>query len=256
VPVTFVPGKPFTTVDAPTREAYDHGLFSVLDFGNAERAGLPIQWDSVGFMVPTAVQDVCLHGADPHTKTNLIECAEMYSTGFTVVSYDTSGLQKRGTVDADLAASQLEYAEQLTVEGYLLQLLDENDVTAPVVTGASPYPARQALATIESALAGRGAKGTIIMSRFLASLLSESLDIGVTTLTTKLGTPVAAIGAPFGAISPLNIYGVTGLRGVRGQVNTAAAPDKAVNNLSAFAERDYSIGFEGQAFVAVATTTL
>lgn len=256
MPVSHVAGRPFTTVDAPTREGYDHGLFSVLDFGSSDRAGLPIRWDSTGFILPFAVQDVCLHGADPHTKTDTIECAAMYSTGFTVVSYDVSSLQHRGVVNAELAEDQLEFAEQVTVEGYLLQLLDENDVTAPVVTGASPYPARQALATIEAALAGRGAKGTIIMSRYLASLLSESLEVGVTTLTTRLGTPVAAIGAPFGAISPLNIYGVTGLRGVRGEVNTAAAPDKAVNNLSAYAERDYSIGFEGQAFVALATTTL
>lgn len=256
MPVTRTAGQPFTVVDAPARVPYTNGLLSVLDFGDGgAQAGLPIQWDSMGCMVPFAVQDVCFHGASPHAKTDTISCGAMFSTGFTVVAFDSGSIGDVG-INSDRVRAQLDYAEQVTVEGHFLKLLAENDVPAPAVSGTSPFPARSALATIESALASRGAQGAIIMSRFLASLLSDHLVAGI-QLQTKLGTPVAALGIPFpNGVDPLLMFGVTGLRGVRGPVTDAAVADRGVNDVSAFAERDYSIGFECEAFSALATTTL
>lgn len=260
MPVTRAAPQPIVEVSAPPRAAYDFGLFSVLDFGDAERGAVAITWDQYGFLLPTAIQDACLNGASAHTKASTIQCAGVRSTGFSVYSYDTASLIRRNGASGEIANAQLAYAEQTSVEGHTLLLLAENDVAATPVSGTSPYPAKAALATLEARLAERGGKGTIIVSRFMGSLLASggAVEADGDQLQTKLGTPVAAFGFPYGGSypDPLLMFGVTGLRGVRGPVTPAVATANSVNDVSAIAERDYSIGFEGDALAALATTTL
>lgn len=238
--------KPRQLVPAPERSPYRYGLFSVLGFPDNSRAGVPMAWDSLGCLVPEAVQDVCIHGAEnPHTKNPTIECGLQFSSGFTVVAYDVSTLQRRGESD-ELAREQLDYAEQVTVEGHLNVLLGEHLGVAE--TSTTPLGA---LGAVEQALAERGSTGVIIMSRATATLLSEVLVREGDRLTTVLGTPVAAVAGPFVApMDSTSIYGVTGLHGVRGPVASAAVADRSINDVSAFAERDYSIGFECDVIVA------
>ena len=242
--------KPRQLVTAPERSPYRYGLFSVLGFPDNGRAGVPMAWDSLGCLIPEAVQDVCIHGAEnPHTKNPTIECGLQYSTGFTVVAYDVSTLQRRGEAD-ELARQQLGDAEQATVEGHLLALLGEH-----LGTPSAPASALAALGAVEQALAARGSTGVIVMSRLAATVLSESLIREGDRLTTVLGTPVAAVAGPFVApMSVTSIYGVTGLHGVRGPVASAAVADRSINDVSAFAERDYSIGFECDVIVAPYTS--
>jgi hypothetical protein len=252
--ITWSPPEPAVIVDAPAREAYDFGLFSVIDFGEASRGSVPIVWDSQGCLVPEAVRDACLHGADPHTKQSTIVCGDQWSTGFSVYAMDKSSLGRTG-VDNARATTQLEYAEQVQVERYLLMLLDEHSTVVTPVDGASPYTPLIAVALIEQALSSRGGKGTIIMSRYLATVLSDHLVANGGRLTTKLGTPVVAIGAEYDTpADALAVYGVTSLKGIRGTVATSTEVDREINDLSAVAERDYSLGFECDAFVALATT--
>lgn len=252
--ITWSPPEPAVIVDAPPREAYDFGLFSVLDFGEASRGSVPIVWESQGCVVPEAVRDACLHGADPHTKSGTVVCGDQWSTGFSVYAMDKSSLGRSG-VDNSRATAQLEYAEQVQVEYHLLLLLDEHSTVVTPVEGASPYTPLIALALIEQAISGRGGKGTIVMSRYLATILSDHLVASGGRLTTKLGTPIVAIGAEYDTpADAMNVYGVTGLKGVRGAVATSTEVDREINDLSAVAERDYSLGFECDAFMAVATT--
>lgn len=246
--ITQLATKPRQLVDAPERSPYQYGLLSVLTFGSNDRAGVPLAWDSMGCLVPEAVQDVCIHGADPHEKNSTIECGAQYSTGFTVVAYDTSSLQ-RGGVSAARAVGQLAYAEQVLVESYALQLLGEHLGTPETVVTGDVL--RGALGSVEQALAERGGSGLIIMSRLTATRLADVLSVSGGHLSTILGTPVAAVAGSFSdPMDATSIYGVTGLVGVRGGVTSQANAAGSINDLSAFAERDYSIGFECDVIVA------
>lgn len=245
-------------IDAPVRVPYRFGLFSVLDFDGSGRAGIELAWDSIGCGPLQTVQDPCLSidGAD-HTKASSVECAEVGSAGFTVIAYDDSSLGRspRGA-SSSRASDKLTLGEQPTVElaltGYLAAVA--TDVSQSAGAGASiKEQAGYAIGEVEQSLAEAGGEGVILVARSFVALLPNYFNSTGSVLRTKLGTPVAALGG--WAAGRNDVLGVPALVARRGQIAEGDGYNLNTNDRAAYAERDYSFGWECGAVVALPSAT-
>lgn len=245
------------TIEAPSRTPHRYGLFSVLDFIDTGRGQTLLAWDSIGCGPVEVAQDPCLidTGAD-HTKgtTESVGCDNSGGVeSLTVMAWDDSSLGRPPRqVTSDRAARLLALGEQAAVERLVSfdMLGSAADVTP--LTGNPPAGASYeekvliSLGAVEQALAGSiHGEGVILLPRILVPLMSSALSQTGSVLRTKLGTPVAACGGwDPSQTTATQIVGTAALVGSRGPVVSGQGWNTNLNDHAAYAERDYSIGWE------------
>ena len=237
-------------VDAPARVPYRFGLFSVISFVPDERAAGGVAWDSLGCLVPGTITDDCIvvGGGDGTMPATNIECADKTVNPFTVVSFDESSLGRPPrSASPGRAQARLIAGEQTAVE---------TELSGYLVTGATDITvAASGLATqlgeMEHALAEQGSEGVIVVRRSVIAAMPDYFMQTGSMLRTKLGTPVAALGG-WTPASPLTIFGVPSFIGHRSAVSVGTGWNRAINDVSEYAERDYAIGWDCTALTATA----
>lgn len=231
-----------TVVERPVRTPHRYGLFSVLSFDPDDRAGGGLLWDSLGCLAAGVAQDLCLTGTDDSAMAATVDCGSVGGGDpFTVFSLDDSsmGRSRDGGDEAALAREHLLLHEQVAVESHLTGILD----TAATVVTVATADARVQLGEVEAQLAARGGEGIILVRRSLIAQIPDAFTTTGSTLRTTLGTPVAACGG-WTPAAAAQILGVNALVAERSGISTGVGYALAINDRSAYAERDYSIGWE------------
>lgn len=243
-------------VEAPAAVPYRFGLFSQVTPRTSELTGagldehwrLGVQWMSQACGDAKLTTGPCINSeVSPLTPDDY--CSVSKFDPFTVYAYNNDDVPGF-SMDEDVAnaVARLTNGEQEAAETQVWNLattaigVDVVDLTA--------YPLWYGLGYIEQALAeSYGAQGVIHMNRLTATMLADQLRIEGGRLFTLLGTPVVA-GAGYekiGATAPTEglIYGTGPLVMYRGDVDTRqTAINKATNQASIIAQRDYVVGWD------------
>lgn len=239
-------------VAAPARTSHRYGLFSVLDFGVNTRGNQGLAWDSLGCSPMQITDDACfITGGGPTDKTGNIDCANNGGiTAFTVMAFDDSSMGRdRAALGPERARDRLAIAEQAAVE---LKLMAEfasflpTDVTpggtsGPPATDSFADKTRACVGAVEEDIADSGGEGILFVPRAVVSLIPDAFIQTGSMLRTKIGTPVAACTFPAVASA---IYGVPAMVALRSGIATGDGYELTIDDISAFAERDYSLGWD------------
>lgn len=251
-------------VAAPPVVPYRYGLFSVVSPRNAEvapngaidehwRAG--VVWESQACKGGGVTQGACIDPggpifADPVTDSPW--CNRMQFDPFTVYEYNTDSIPGY-TLDQHMAQTveRLVNNEQRLVEETFLQIVNDCASADP---NTSPslidYSLEFSLGYLEQFLATNyGGTGVIYMSRQAATMLWENLRVEGARLVTTTGTPVVAYGGYQVMSVPPNVISTMFATGTpvmyRGDIDVReAAINKAINEVSYIAQRDYVVGFD------------
>jgi len=255
-------------VEAPAAVPYRFGLFSQVTPRTTDIGGggagdhwrLGVQWVSQACADAKVTASYCID-EDRTALTPDDYCNVAKYDPFTVYAYNNDDVPGYSmNEDEANAISRLTNGEQEAAEEHLWDLatsaigLDLVDLTA--------YPLWYGLGYIEQALAeAYGGQGVIHLSRLTATMLADQLRIEGGRLFTLLGTPVVAGGGydKIGSTTPNDglIYGTGPLVMYRSEIDTRQrAMDKATNQASIIAQRDYVIGWDciavgGQVALAV-----
>lgn len=243
-------------VEAPAAVPYRFGLFSQITPRTSELTGagldehwrLGVQWMSQACGDAKITTGPCIDDeVGPLTPDNY--CSVSQFDPFTVYAYNNDAVPGF-SMDEDVAnaVARLTNGEQEAAETFLW-----NTATAKIgldVVDLTAYPLGYGLGYIEQVLAELyGGQGVIHVNRLTATMLTDQLRIEGGRLFTLLGTPVVA-GAGYekiGVTAPTEglIYGTGPLVMYRGDVDTRqTAIDKATNQTSIIAQRDYVIGWD------------
>lgn len=256
-----MPITPPAIVAGPPRIPLPYGLFSAVSF----RDGSPDRWMSGGVTWETLG---CLN-SNSLTLAEGIVCetvtlemgegdnslggtAQMFSV---YANYQCSPIG-RSLADAyDIAADRLELFEEAAVESQLWNALLEQ-----VEIAAGPTNAWEAVSQLENNFAEvYGSLGVMHMSRKMASWLTKNGELTNRggKLFTGLGTPVVASAS----YSESTIAMTSQLVAYRSDVMPGPTPntdgsflDRSTNDLTAVAGRNYLIGFDDCALMAMSTT--
>lgn len=251
-------------VAAPPVVPYRYGLFSVVSPRNAEvapngaiddhwRAG--VVFDSQACADGAITQGACIDPEGPFYSSplNPSGCAPVKTFDpFTVYVYNTDSIPGY-TLEQHMAQTveRLVNNEQRLVEESFLQIVNDCAATDPNTSpDLSDYSLEFSLGYLEQFLANNyGGTGVIYMSRQAATMLWENLRVEGARLVTTTGTPVVAYGGyQSSALPPTVLSGMfaTGTPLMyRGDVDVReAAINKAVNEVSYIAQRDYVVGFD------------
>lgn len=243
-------------VEAPAAVPYRFGLFSQVTPRTSELAAggmddhwrLGVQWVSQACADAKLTTGPCIDsGVDPLTPDDYCNVAKFEP--FTVYAYNNDSVVGFTLREAEQnAIARLTNGEQEAAEQQLW------DVATAAIGGGvvdlTAYPLWYGLGYVEQILAETyGGQGVIHMNRLAATMFADQLHIEGGRLFTLLGTPVVAGGgyekiansAPTEAL----IYGTGPLVMYRGEIDTRqSAIDKAVNQQSIVAQRDYVIGWD------------
>jgi hypothetical protein len=235
--------------DLPGRSPHRFGLFSVVDFGQDARAAGGVAWASLGCAPIQVVQDSCIvSGATDVDLVANVGCYNGKTEPFTVVAFDQSSMGRSPrTAEPAHASDRLALMEPSAVE---TEVTRQMAVGATDVTVAGGNIARQ-LGEVEARLAVLGGEGLLLVRR---STIAQNADYFVQTgsvLRTMLGTPVAAC-AGWSPADPDTVLGVPMIFGSRSAVLTGFGWDMNLNDHGAYAERDYSIGWDCEVVSATA----
>lgn len=242
-------------VEAPPVVPLPYGIFSVAEprLSTDEHWRLGIRWQSQACSATKVTTGPCIDAEVPPLDPDDY-CSVSEYEPFTVYTYDDDSIPGH-TLEEHLANARqrLLNTEQRSVEEYLWANMVA-DATSTTLTGA---PAGVVLGYVEQVLnQNYGGQGVIHMNRLTATFLWEYLEVSGGRLMTKLGTPVVA-GAGYESVSaPLSndftIFGTGPLVIYRGDVDTRQqAVDKATNQVSYIAQRDYVVGWDCVAYGAV-----
>jgi hypothetical protein len=236
-------------VEAPPVVPLPFGLFSVaeLRLPTDEHWRLGVQWQSQACSTTKATTGPCI---DPEVEplTPDAYCSVSQFEPFTVYAYNDDAIPGH-TLEQhrDNAVARLVATEQRTAEEQFFAAVMGSGLTVTDLTGA---PLGVALGFVEQNLATNyGGQGVIHMSRHLATILWEYLEVQGGRLVTKLGTPVIA-GAGYGnnPVPPVNEGHIVGTGPVviyRGDVDTReTANNTSRNQVSYIAQRDYVVGWD------------
>lgn len=268
---------PAALVEAPVRQPLPYGLLSVLqprpnDGENRWMNG--ITWETLGCDPVSGIGDVaCEPGEDGTTQaTGLPKNLEKHATpdpefeAFTV--YGTYTCTPVGNTLAHAqqrATEHLMSGEEARVEQAIWTGDLDNTGFAAGAEDAGAGSLLRAVANLEQWIAENlRAKGVIHMTReaALLGLAKDALEIKGNQIQTLLGTPVVA-GSGYPGTGPAGedpaadstyVYATPAMTGYRSEVFPGADQqggfDREKNNLTAVAERVYSVGWDacGTAF--------
>ena len=236
-------------VEAPPVVPLPFGLFSVAEprLATDDHWRLGVQWQSQACSTTKATTGPCIDVEVPALSPDDY-CSVSQFEPFTVYAYNNDAIpghtleQHRANAVARLVAS-----EQRTVEAQFFAQVMASGLTVTDLSGA---PVGFALGFVEQQLAlNYGGQGVIHLSRNLATVLWEYLDVQGGRLVTKLGTPViAGAGYDSHTVPPTNEAYIVGTGPVviyRGDVDTReTANDTRRNEVSYIAQRDYVVGWD------------
>lgn len=242
-------------VTAPGVVPYRYGVFSVAQprvaalegLGVDEHWRLGVTWESEACGSALVTFNACI---EPETGplTSDRDCRILEYPAFTVYAYNTDAVPGKTLAEHEQnAIARLLNGEQRAVEEVLWAQLLTAD---PVPTDMTGFPGWLGLGYIEQAIAETyGSEGVIHMNRFAASALSLHLRVEGGMMRTLLGTPVVVGGGYDPLPSPIEstatIFGSGPLALWRGDVDTREnAIDKALNDVSIVAQRDYVLGWD------------
>lgn len=258
-------------VAAPPVVPYRYGLFSVVAPRNAEvapngaidehwRAG--VVWESQACKAGYITQGACIDPDSPFAPDTISEsnCSALNQFDpFTVYVYNTDSIPGY-TLEQHMnqTIERLVNNEQRLVESAVIQNIDNCAVATGDQFDLSGYSPAVVLGWLEQYIADNyGGTGVIWMDRLSASVLWENLRVEGARLVTTVGTPVIAHGYGTPSAPPsasVNLY-VTGTPTMyRGDIDVReAAINKAVNEVSYIAQRDYVVGWDCVCARVVAT---
>lgn len=186
--------------------------------------------------------DQCVSGAGDGSPKVVSDCTQQPTLQFQPFTVYSAIKRSGGDPDdvAALARTTLGNGESFGVEQYLWDRF--------VATFAPPAPSTNptvALAAVEQALAANYmGQGLIHLSPSAATVLGQLglIAAGPNTMHTVIGTPVV-IGA--GYDTPVNaIYGSGQVVVLRGTISEFDGMDRTVNDVVAYAERTYVVGWD------------
>lgn len=236
-------------VEAPTVVPLPYGLFSVAEprLTTDEHWRLGIRWQSQACAETKVTTGVCIDSeVEPLTPDDY--CSVTEYEPFTVYAYNNDAVPGYTLEEHRANAIQrLINTEQRSAESQVWA----NMGTAPTSTTAlAGYTAGEVLGYLEQVLAETyGGQGVIHMNRQTASFLWEYLFPQGGRLVTRLGTPVVA-GAGYEQVTapPSNdftLYATGPLVIYRGDIDTREnSVDRAINEVSIVAQRDYVVGWD------------
>ena len=243
-------------VEAPTAVPYRFGLFSQVTPRTSELSGssiddkwkLGVQWISQACAEAKLTTGPCIDIEVPALDPDDYCSVSQYDP-FTVYAYNNDDVPGFGmNEDVSNAVARLTNGEQEAAEEQVWSLATA--AVGPGVTDLTSYPLWYGLGYVEQALAeAYGGQGVIHMNRLTATMFADQLHIEGGRLFTLLGTPVVA-GAGYekiGQTAPTEalIYGTGPLVMYRSEIDTRqSAIDKATNQASIIAQRDYVIGWD------------
>ena len=250
-----MPTVAYSVVAGPSVTPYRFGLFSVAEIRTAalQNGTLDEHWRS-GIIWETEACEEALITTNPclfETPAPLDSdrfCVLGEAKPFTVYAYNTDAtVGKTLEEHRQDAIARLQNGEQRAVEEAVWTLLQAAD---PVPTNLTGLPGWLGLGWMEQALAERyGSQGVIHMNRSAATALALYLKPDGAIMRTSLGTPVVVGGGydPIQdpAVDTAVIYGTGSIIMYRSDVDTqATAVDKALNDVSIVAQRDYVVGWD------------
>lgn len=239
-------------VEAPPVVPLPYGIFSVAEprITTDEHWKLGVQWQSQACSTTKVTTGPCI---EPE-RGDLIPddyCSVSQYEPFTVYAYNDDPVIGH-TMNEDLANTiqRLIATEQRSVEEQLWASLVANSVSTVTLTAFNPGVV---LGYLEQQLAENyGGQGAIHMNRLTATYLWEYLEVQGGKLVTKLGTPVVAGAGYDSLVSPLDKFKMFASGPVviyRGDVDTREnALDRATNQVSIIAQRDYVLGWDCVAY--------
>jgi hypothetical protein len=239
-------------VEAPPVVPLPYGIFSVAEprLSTDEHWKLGVQWQSQACGTTKITTGPCIE-PDRDGLTPDDYCSVSQYEPFTVYSYNNDDVIGYG-MDEDLANTiqRLVATEQRSVEEYLWSTLTTNAVSTTTLSSA---PAGVVLGYLEQVLAQNyGGVGVIHMSRLAATFLWEYLSVSGGKLITKMGTPVVAGAGYDNIVAPAADFTMFASGPVvlyRGDVDTRQnALDRATNQASIIAQRDYVVGWDCVAY--------
>lgn len=251
-------------VAAPPVVPYRYGLFSVVSPRNAEltptgaieehwRAG--VVWESQACRDGAVTQGACIDPESAFYQSPLIptSCAPLKTFDpFTVYVYNNDSIPGY-TLEQHMQQTieRLTNNEQRLVEESFLQIVNDCAGADPDTSpDLSDFSLEFSLGFLEQFLANNyGGTGVIYMSRQAATMLWENLRVEGARLVTTGGTPVVAYGGYQSTTLPPTVLSDMFATGTpvmyRGDVDVReAAINKAINEVSYIAQRDYVVGFD------------
>lgn len=237
-------------VEAPAVIPQPYGIFSVVEprLITDEHWRLGVQWQSQACEPTLITEGPCIVPRGEGGLSNFGVCSVFQYEPFTVYAYNTDAIGGY-TLDEHMAhtVQRLINGEQKSVEARLWSGMAAS--VAP--SSLTPFSPEYGLGWLEQSIATNyNGQGVIHMNKLAATVFSDTLiypEGG--RMRTNLGTPVvvsAAYDTP--TIPPdgtANIYATGPLVMYRGDIDTREdAIDKARNEVSIVAQRDYVIGWD------------
>lgn len=242
-------------VAAPSVTPYRFGLFSVAEIRTAALQGAGVDehwrfgvtWETEACGESSVTFNPCQVEIVAPLESDRL-CSILEYAPFTVYAYDTDAVPGK-TLDEHRqnAIARLQNGEQRSVEQVMWALLQAAD---PVPTNLTALPGWLGLGWVEQQIAELyGSQGVIHMNRSTATALALYLKPDGAIMRTVLGTPVVVGGGYDPLTDPATdsayIFGTGPVVMYRSEVDTQAnAVDKAINDVSIVAQRDYVIGWD------------
>lgn len=239
-------------VEAPPVVPLPYGIFSVAEprLTTDDHWKLGVKWQSQACGTTKITTGPCI---EPERGSLIPDdlCSVSQYDPFTVYTYNNDAVIGHTLAEHQANAVQrLVATEQRSVEEYLWSSLVANSVSTTDLTAYSPGVV---LGYLEQVLAENyGGQGVIHMSRLASTFLWEYLQVQGGRLVTKLGTPVVAGAGYDNLVAPIDEFTMFASGPVviyRGDVDTREnAVDKAINEVSIIAQRDYVLGWDCVAY--------
>ena len=242
-------------VAPPSVTPYRYGLFSVAEVrtGTLEGEGVDehwrfgVTWETEACGEAAITVNPCIF-EPPAALTSDRACYLPEYAPFTVYAYNTDSLPGK-TLDEHRqnAIARLQNGEQRAAEAALWTLLG---TAVPAPTDLTALPGWLGLGWVEQALIeAYGSLGVLHMNRYAATALGLYIKPEGAIMRTVLGTPVVVGGGydPLAdpAVPEATIFGTGPVVMYRGDTDTREnAVDKAINDTSIVAQRDYVIGWD------------
>jgi hypothetical protein len=242
-------------VAAPVATPYRYGLFSVAeprsvvgaDLAPDDHWRLGVEWVSEACSAVEVTTGPCINEEIPSLSFNR-DCSLFQFDPFTVYAFNTDAGPGRTVAQHRAnAIARLTNGEQRTVETVLWAQLA---TAVPAPTSLASFPAHVALGWVEQALAeSYGSQGVIHMNRQAALTLGLYLHPEGSVLRTVLGTPVVVGGGYDPLVTPpantATLFGTGPLVMYRGEIDAGMdAYNRAINDVSIVAQRDYVLGWD------------
>lgn len=240
-------------VEAPPVVPLPYGIFSVAEprLTTDDHWRLGVQWQSQACGATKITTGPCIE-PEREGLTPDDYCSVSQYDPFTIYAYNDDAVIGHTLAEHQANAVQrLIATEQRSVEEQMWSLLGTG---ATALTAVPAGNGGLVLGFLEQFLAQNyGGQGVLHMSRLVATYLWEYLEVQGGILVTKLGTPVIAGAGYDNVIDPpgndFEIFASGPVVLYRGDIDTRQnAVDRATNQTSIIAQRDYVVGWDCVAY--------